>query len=96
MPIVRAADCHAHVFCDASYAFAADPVYIPEPSQRGTAAGFLAVLDAHGLSHGLLVVSILSSLQPSKHSRWSIASGFPIGPSCESMSAWITVPDSPA
>ena len=35
------------------YAFAAEPVYIPEPSQRGTAAGFLAVLDAHGLTHGL-------------------------------------------
>ncbi len=57
MSIVRAADCHAHVFCDASYAFAAEPVYIPEPSQRGTAAGFLAVLDAHGLTHGLLVAA---------------------------------------
>ncbi len=57
MPIVRAADCHAHVFCDASYAFASEPVYIPEPSQRGTAANFLAVLDAHGLTHGLLVAA---------------------------------------
>lgn len=55
MSIVHAADCHAHVFGNAGYAFAADPVYIPEPSQRGTAAGFLAVLDAHGLTHGLLV-----------------------------------------
>ena len=57
MPIVRAADCHAHVFCDASYAFAAEPVYIPEPSQRGTATSFLAVLDANGLTHGVLVAA---------------------------------------
>ena len=57
MSNVRAVDCHAHVFCDASYAFAADTVYTPDPSQRGTAASFLAVLDAHGLTHGLLVAA---------------------------------------
>ena len=57
MSNVRAADCHAHVFCDASYAFAADTVYTPDPSQRGTAASFLAVLDAHRLSYGLLVAA---------------------------------------
>lgn len=57
MSIVRAVDCHAHVFCDASYAFAAEPVYVPGPSQRRAAANFLAVLDAHGLSHGLLVAA---------------------------------------
>jgi predicted TIM-barrel fold metal-dependent hydrolase len=57
MSIVQAADCHAHVFCYASHAFAPEPVYVPEPSQRGTARSFLAVLDAHGLSHGLLVAA---------------------------------------
>ena len=57
MPTAGAADCHAHVFCDAGYAFAAEPEYTPDPSQRGTAASFLAVLDAHGLTHGLLVAA---------------------------------------
>ena len=57
MSQVRAADCHAHVFCDATYAFAPDTVYTPESSQRGTGASFLAVLDAHGLTHGLLVAA---------------------------------------
>ena len=57
MSTVRAVDCHAHVFCDATYAFAPDTVYAPDPSQRGTAASFLAVLDAHGLTHGLLVAA---------------------------------------
>lgn len=57
MSIVHAADCHAHVFCDATYAFAAETVYTPDPSQRGNAASFLAVLDAHGLTHGLLVAA---------------------------------------
>jgi predicted TIM-barrel fold metal-dependent hydrolase len=50
-----AADCHAHVFCDAAYPFAAQTVYVPDASQRGRVASFLAVLDAHGLTHGLLV-----------------------------------------
>ena len=51
----RAADCHAHVFCDKSYPFSPDTLYEPQPAQLGTAEKFLAVLDAHGFSHGLLV-----------------------------------------
>jgi predicted TIM-barrel fold metal-dependent hydrolase len=51
----RAADCHAHVLCGAAYAYAADTVYVPHPSQAGTTEKFLAVLDAHGVTHGLLV-----------------------------------------
>lgn len=54
---LRAADCHAHVFGEATYAFAANPAYLPDPIQRGTAKDFLAVLDAHGLTHGLLVAA---------------------------------------
>lgn len=50
-----AADCHAHVFCGTRYAFSPDTVYEPDRSQAGTTAKFLAVLDAHGLTHGLLV-----------------------------------------
>jgi predicted TIM-barrel fold metal-dependent hydrolase len=50
-----AADCHAHVFCGGSFPYAPDAFYRPEPSQAGTAANFRAVLDAHGMTHGLLV-----------------------------------------
>ena len=52
-----AADCHAHVFGSPEFAFAPDAVYVPHPAQRGTAAQFRAVLDAHGLTHGLLVAA---------------------------------------
>lgn len=54
MTAARAADCHAHVFCK-EYPFSPDTHYMPDPSQRGTAAKFLDVLDAHGFTHGLLV-----------------------------------------
>lgn len=50
-----AADCHAHIFGGPQYPFVADPVYLPDTSQRGTVQGFLAVLDAHGFTHGLVV-----------------------------------------
>ena len=50
-----AADCHAHIFGGPQYPFAADPAYLPDASQRGTVQGFLAVLDAHGFTHGLVV-----------------------------------------
>jgi predicted TIM-barrel fold metal-dependent hydrolase len=50
-----ASDCHAHVFCGGNFPYAADTQYEPHPSQAGTAAQFRAVLDAHGMTHGLLV-----------------------------------------
>src|SRR5688572_28007749 len=53
----RAADCHAHVFCGGRYPFALDAVYVPHPSQAGTAAQFAGVLEAHGLTHALLVAA---------------------------------------
>jgi predicted TIM-barrel fold metal-dependent hydrolase len=49
-----AADCHAHIF-DPTYPFSKTTHYVPEYAQRGTAADFAAVLDAHGFTHGLLV-----------------------------------------
>ena len=55
MTAARAADCHAHVFCGDTYPYSPDTLYQPQPSQAGTAAKFLAVLDAHGFTHGLLV-----------------------------------------
>jgi len=50
-----AADCHAHVFCGDDYPFSPETVYQPDPSQAGTAPKFRAVLDSHGITHGLLV-----------------------------------------
>jgi predicted TIM-barrel fold metal-dependent hydrolase len=55
MTTVRAVDSHAHAFCGDSYPYASDTLYQPHRSQAGTAAKFRAVLDAHGLTHGLLV-----------------------------------------
>jgi len=51
-----AVDSHAHVFCPGR-AFEPDIPYEPHVTQQGTAAQFGAVLDAHGLSHGLLVAA---------------------------------------
>ena len=55
MTAARAADCHAHVFCGDTYPYSPDTLYQPHPSQAGTAAKFCAVLDVHGITHGLLV-----------------------------------------
>lgn len=49
-------DSHAHVFAP-GHPFAPGIPYTPHPSQHGTAAAFRAVLDAHGLTHGLLVAA---------------------------------------
>ncbi len=57
MSPLPAVDCHAHIFCPGRYAFAPDANYIPHGTQLGTAANFAAVLDAHGLTHGLFVAA---------------------------------------
>ena len=49
------ADCHCHVFNPARFAYRPDASYTPQPAQEGTPDQYLAVLDAHGLSHGLVV-----------------------------------------
>lgn len=51
-----AADCHVHVF-DPRYPYAANPRYEPEPFVRGTAENLTAVLDAHGVTHALLLAA---------------------------------------
>ena len=48
-------DCHAHVFDLRRYPYAPEPGYKPLPNEAGTVEGFLAVLDAHGFTHGVLV-----------------------------------------
>jgi len=52
---MNAIDCHAHVFDPTGFPFAENSAYIPVAHEIGTAEDFLAVLDTHGLSHGLLV-----------------------------------------
>lgn len=54
MPDHPAADCHVHIYDDA-YPFVPNPRYIPDPSLRGTDAQLARLLDAHGLTHALLV-----------------------------------------
>jgi predicted TIM-barrel fold metal-dependent hydrolase len=48
-------DSHCHVFDTAQFPYAPDTPYRPPPHEAGTASDLAAVLDAHGLSHALLV-----------------------------------------
>ena len=52
---MNAVDSHAHVFCGKEFPFSPTTLYTPHPSQAGTPEKFLAVLDFHGFTHGLLV-----------------------------------------
>ena len=64
-------DSHAHVFGGPEYPFAAEASYRPIPAEHGTARGFLAVLDAHGLAAVLVILAVLrgSACQPWRGSR---------------------------
>ena len=53
--MIAGADCHAHVFDPGRHPYIARADYEPHPSQAGTPEQFVAVLDAHGFSHGLIV-----------------------------------------
>ena len=53
-------DCHAHVFDLRRYPYSNEPGYKPLPNEAGTVDEFLAVLDAHGFTHGVLVNSTTS------------------------------------
>ncbi|MBL8385238.1 MAG: amidohydrolase family protein [Burkholderiales bacterium] len=56
MPLaLPAVDCHAHVFDPQRFPLADTGGHMPAPAECGTPAQFAAVLDAHGVSHGLLV-----------------------------------------
>src|SRR5574340_508508 len=51
----RGVDSHCHVFDMARFPFAPEATYRPPEHEQGTVAQFSAVLDAHRLSHALLV-----------------------------------------
>ncbi|HTR57486.1 MAG TPA: amidohydrolase family protein [Casimicrobiaceae bacterium] len=51
----RGVDSHCHVFDTTLFPYAPDAAYKPPPHEAGTAMQLAAVLDAHGLSHALLV-----------------------------------------
>jgi predicted TIM-barrel fold metal-dependent hydrolase len=53
--IDKGVDAHCHVFDTARFPFVPDAAYHPAPHESGTAAQFAAVLDAHGVSHAVLV-----------------------------------------
>jgi predicted TIM-barrel fold metal-dependent hydrolase len=48
-------DSHCHAFDTGRYPYSADAAYRPPPHEAGTGDQLAAVLDAHGLSHALLV-----------------------------------------
>ena len=52
---VRAVDSHAHVFDPVRFPLRDTGGHMPAPNECGTPAQFLNVLDAHGITHGLLV-----------------------------------------
>src|SRR5215470_1556602 len=55
MPTDGSIDCHAHVIDPQRFAFADGAGYRPQPHETGTREAFGAVLDAHGVTHALLV-----------------------------------------
>ena len=53
--IHRGVDSHCHVFDTARFPYSAEATYRPPDQEQGSIAQFSAVLDAHRLSHALLV-----------------------------------------
>lgn len=51
----RRIDCHCHVFDPARFPYGADTFYRPSGQEIGTARQLTHVLDAHGVTHALLV-----------------------------------------
>lgn len=69
---MKAVDSHAHIFGDNYYHFVPEALYRPHPRQMGTAKQFLAVLDFHGFTHGLLVgAGLWSANIPSGGAGWA-------------------------
>jgi predicted TIM-barrel fold metal-dependent hydrolase len=48
-------DCHAHIIAPDAFAYTAGPSYTPRPDEKGECEQFFATLDAHAISHALLV-----------------------------------------
>ena len=55
MPADESIDCHAHIIEPQRFPFAAGVGYRPQPHETGTREAFVAALDAHGITHVLLV-----------------------------------------
>ncbi len=55
MPHARSIDTHAHIIDPRRFPFDSGPGYKPSPGETGTAEDYCAVLDAHGVSHALLI-----------------------------------------
>ena len=53
--LARAVDSHAHVYDVARYPFHPTSAFSLLPNEPGTATAYRAVLDAHGLTHALLI-----------------------------------------
>ena len=51
----KGVDSHCHVFDTTLFPYASDAAYRPPPHEAGSKEQLAAVLDAHGLSHALLV-----------------------------------------
>lgn len=49
------ADCHAHIISPHAFPYANGPGYKPRPDETGECGQFLDTLDAHAMSHALLV-----------------------------------------
>src|SRR5262245_19117779 len=55
MPAEASIDCHAHVIDAVRFAYVEGPGYLPQPDETGTREAFTSVLNAHGVTHALLV-----------------------------------------
>jgi transcriptional regulator with XRE-family HTH domain len=55
MPTDGSIDCHAHVVDPQRFAYVDGAGYRPQPHETGTREAFAAVLDAHDVTHALLV-----------------------------------------
>jgi predicted TIM-barrel fold metal-dependent hydrolase len=51
----RNVDCHAHIIDPVRFPFTEERGYRPRPDERGTREDYCAVLDRHGVAHGVLV-----------------------------------------
>ncbi len=55
MTALLAADCHVHLFDPARFPYSEAARYLPGPHETATVEQLMAVLDAHAVSHALLV-----------------------------------------
>jgi predicted TIM-barrel fold metal-dependent hydrolase len=68
-------DTHVHLFDPARFPFRADAGYTPAPHETGTVEQFLAVLDAHGISHAVIVNPIAGYLSDNRCTLDALARG---------------------